>query len=154
MLSFKGVIVRLEAKERLVVVVDLEIDGAGNVTDTTVYPATVVNHAKLTYESVGMWLAGGTAAPEEFTAMAGLEAQVRLQAELAHRLRKSRQDRGALDLETIEAQPVTSASGQVIDIAVTRKNPARDLIEDFMIVANASVAAFLEARRVPSIRRL
>ena len=144
----------LEGAERLVVVVDLLIDEAGNITETTAYRALAVNRAKLTYESVGMWLAGGGAAPEEVVAIPELAAQVRLQDELAQRLRARRHERGALDLETIEAQPVTSAGGQVIDLAVTRKNRARDLIEDFMIAANASLAAFLEARRVPSIRRV
>ena len=144
----------LEGAERLVVVVDLLIDQSGNVTETHAYRALVVNRAKLTYETVGMWLAGAGAAPEEVVAIPGLDAQVRLQDELAQRLRARRHERGALDLETIEAQPVTSAGGQVVDITVTRKNRARDLIEDFMIVANASVAAFLEARRVPSIRRV
>jgi exoribonuclease-2 len=143
----------LEAADRLVVVADLLIDKAGNVTDVSVYRARVVNRAKMTYEEVGMWLAGG-AAPEEFAAIAGLEAQVRLQDEVARRLRSRRQERGALDLETIEAQTVTSADGQVVDITVTRKSRARDLIEDFMIAANVAIAGFLEARRVPSIRRI
>jgi len=143
----------LEAADRLVVVVDLVIDGAGNVQDVAAYRARIVNRAKLTYESVGLWLAGGPK-PEEFAAIDGLEAQVRVQDELARRLRSRRHERGALDLETIEAQPVTSASGQVVDIAVTRKSRARDLIEDFMIAANAAIAGFLEARRVPSIRRV
>jgi len=143
----------LEAAERLVVVVDLVIDEAGDVKEVGAYRALVVNHAKLTYEAVGMWLDGG-ATPEEFSGVAGLESQVRLQDDLARRLRTRRQEHGALDLETIEAQPVTSATGQVIDIAVTRKNRARDLIEDFMIAANVAMAKFLEERRVPSIRRV
>jgi exoribonuclease-2 len=144
----------LEGAERLVVVVDLVIDPAGNITETTAYRALAVNRAKLTYESVGLWLAGGGAAPEEVVAMPELGPQVRLQDELAQRLRARRHERGALDLETIEAQPVTSAGGEVVDLAVTRKNRARDLIEDFMIAANASLAAFLESRRIPSIRRV
>jgi exoribonuclease-2 len=143
----------LEAADRLAVVVDLLIDAGGNVTDVSAYRARVVNRAKLTYDAVGMWLAGASA-PEEFAAIPGLEAQVRLQDALAQRLRTRRQDRGALDLETIEAQPVTSADGQVVDITVTRKSRARDLIEDFMIAANVAMAGFLEARRVPSIRRV
>ncbi len=143
----------VEAADRLVVVVDLVIDDAGNVTDMSAYRARIVNRAKLTYEAVGLWLAGGPK-PEEFTAIAGLEAQVRLQDDLARRLRTRREERGALDLETIEAQPVMSAGGQVVDITVTRKNRARDLIENFMIAANAATAAFLEARRIPSIRRV
>ena len=143
----------LEGADRLVVVVDLVVDDGGNVRDVSAYRAHATNRAKLTYESVGMWLAGG-AKPEEFTAIAGLEAQVRLQDELARRLRTWRDERGALDLETIEAQPVTSPGGQVVDLAVTRKNRARDLIEDFMIAANAAIASFLESRRIPSIRRV
>jgi exoribonuclease-2 len=144
----------LEGAERLAVVVDLVVDADGNVHDVTAYRALLTNRAKLTYDAVGIWLAGGGAAPEEFAAIPGLEAQVRLQDDLAKRLRARREERGALELETIEAQPVTSPGGHVIDITVTRKSRARDIIEDFMIAANAAMAAFLEARRVPSIRRV
>jgi exoribonuclease-2 len=143
----------LEAKERLVIVVDLIVDQSGTVTEMHPYRARVVNHAKLTYEAVGMWLTGG-AAPEEFGAIQGLADQVRLQDVLAQRLRTQRQAHGALDFETIEATPVTSPNGDVVDLAVTRKNRARDLIEDFMIAANVAMASFLEGRRVPSIRRV
>ena len=143
----------LEAAERLVVVVELIVDPAGNVAGMQAYRAVAINRAKLAYEVVGMWMAGGPK-PEEFTAIAGLEDQLKLQGDVAQRLRERREERGALDLETIEAQPVTGAGGQVVDITVTRKSGARDLIEDFMIAANAAVAAFLEERRVPSIRRV
>lgn len=143
----------LEAADRLVVVVDLVVDVDGKVRDVNAYRALVANRAKLTYEAIGQWLAGGPA-PEELAAIAGLEEQVRLQDEVAKRLRARRHECGALDLETIEARPVTSSGGEVIDIEVTRKNRARDLIEDFMIAANVGVAGFLEARRVPSIRRI
>jgi exoribonuclease-2 len=144
----------LEAQERLVVVVDMLVDSSGNVFDVSAYRALVANRAKLTYEAVGSWLAGGGAAPEAFAAIKGLAEQVKLQDELACRLRERRHERGALDLETIEARPVTSSTGDVVDIEVTRKNRARDLIEDFMIAANVAIAGFLEAKRVPSIRRV
>jgi VacB/RNase II family 3'-5' exoribonuclease len=143
----------IEAAERLVVVVDLVVSVEGEVKDVSAYRALVANRAKLTYEAVGQWLTGG-AIPEELSAIPGLADQVRLQDELARRLRSRRHECGALDLETIEARPVTSARGEVIDIEVTRKNRARDLIEDFMIAANVAIAGFLEARRMPSIRRI
>ena len=144
----------LEAAERLAVVVDLVVDAEGNVHDVSVYRALVTNHAKLVYDDVGMWLAGGAAAPAELVAIEGLDAQIRLQDNVAHRLRTRRQERGALDLETIEAQPVTSSGGEVVDITLTKKNRARDVIEDFMIAANVAMAGFLEGRHVPSIRRV
>jgi VacB/RNase II family 3'-5' exoribonuclease len=143
-----------EAAERLVVVVDLVIGTDGTVQDVSAYRALVVNRAKLTYEDVGQWLAGGASAPAELTAIDGLADQVRLQDEVARRLRARRHESGALDLETIEARPVTSSSGEVVDLEVTRKNRARELIEDFMIAANVAIAGFLESRRIPSIRRV
>ncbi|HUQ82459.1 MAG TPA: RNB domain-containing ribonuclease, partial [Gemmatimonadaceae bacterium] len=143
----------LEAQERLAVVVDLVVDEQGKVSEVSAYRALVANCAKLTYEAVGSWLAGG-AAPAVFSAIPGLAEQVRLQDEVAGRLRARRHECGALDLETIEARPVTSSSGDVVDIEVARKNRARDLIEDFMIAANVAIAGFLESRRVPSIRRI
>ena len=144
----------MEAAERLVVVVDLVIAGDGTVQDVSAYRARIVNHAKLTYEAVGQWLSGAAPAPAELAAIDGLADQVHLQDEVARRLRARRHERGALDLETIEARPVTTAAGDVVDIEVTRKNRARELIEDFMIAANVAMASFLEARRIPSIRRV
>lgn len=143
----------LEGEERLAVVVDLAVDASGEVTEVDAYRALIVNRAKLAYDPVGDWLGGSSPAPAAVLAIEGLEHQVRLQAELAQRLRARGHERGALDLETIEARPVV-VNGRVTDLAVTRKSPARMLIEDFMIAVNVAMAAFLESRGVPSIRRV
>lgn len=60
---------------------------------------------------------------------------------------------GALNFESIEASPVV-VNGKVVDLAVARRNRARDLIEDFMVAANRSVAMFLIERGSPSLRRV
>ena len=73
--------------------------------------------------------------------------QLTLQDEAARRLRKLRHEHGALDLETIEARPVTK-DGKIVDLEVTHKNRARELVEDLMIAANGATARFLEAARV------
>jgi exoribonuclease R len=44
--------------------------------------------------------------------------------------------------------------GKVVDLAVARRNRARDMIEDFMVAANRSVAAYLLERGSPSLRRV
>jgi len=66
---------------------------------------------------------------------------------------KTRLDNGALEIETVEARAV-SQNGKVTAIERTQKNSATDLIEDFMIGVNSSVARFLEAHHVSSIRRI
>ena len=60
---------------------------------------------------------------------------------------------GRLILETIEARPVFDGD-QIRDLAVEKKNRAKELIEDFMIAANGVTARYLSTRKFPSIRRV
>ena len=141
----------LEGQDRLAVVTELVVERDGAIDDrqTRVYPARVVNHAKLAYERVGAWLEGHGPTP----AAARIVEQLRLQDEAAQRLRRLRHDHGALELETVEARPVT-AHGRVVDLELVHKNRARELIEDLMIAANGATARYLEQRGVASIRRV
>lgn len=142
-----------EGEDRLAMVVDFVVGIDGSLGEAAVYRALVHNHAKLTYDSIGAWLAGDGPAPSAFTRHSALEEQVRLQDEAALRLRKARVLAGALDFESIEASPVV-VNGRVVDLAVAKRNRARDLIEDFMVAANRSVALFLLDHNTPSIRRV
>ncbi|OYV68072.1 MAG: hypothetical protein B7Z72_08720 [Gemmatimonadetes bacterium 21-71-4] len=82
-----------------------------------------------------------------------LQAQLQLQSEAAQRLKAQRERHGALEFETLEATPV-ARDGQVVDLALTRKSKARDLIEDFMIASNIAIAVFLESKGRSGIRRV
>ncbi|HEX8633535.1 MAG TPA: RNB domain-containing ribonuclease [Pyrinomonadaceae bacterium] len=143
----------LEGADRLVVVIDLIIDGGGVVSSKDVYRAVVRNHAKLTYGEVGEWLEGRSSVPDAVAKIAGLEAQIRLQSEATERLHALRKENGALELETVQAAPVLSA-GEVVGLDIKRHNRAQSIIESFMIAANTSMAEFLQERGVPSLRRV
>jgi exoribonuclease-2 len=139
--------------DRKAMVIDMRVNPAGTVSSADIYRGTVRNCAQLAYNAVGDWLDHGAAVPAEITGVAGLEAQLRLQAKIAAALRQTRLDNGALEIETVEARAV-SHDGQVTAIEKTQKNSATDLIEDFMIAANGSVARFLEQHHVSGIRRI
>lgn len=141
----------LPAQDRLAVVTEFVVGKDGELEDraTRVYPALVTNHAKLAYEPVGAWLEGHGAQPQD----PRIAAQLRLQDEAARRLRALRHAHGALELETVEARPVT-ADGRIVDLQLVHKNRARDLIEDLMIAANGATARFLEQHGFSSIRRV
>jgi exoribonuclease-2 len=143
----------LEGKNRQAIVIDLVLTSDGAVSSKDVYRAVVRNHAKLTYEEVGEWLEGRSLIPGSVTKVAGLEEQLRLQSETTERLHALRKRNGALELETIEAEPVLSG-GNVVRLDIKRHNRAQDIIENFMIAANTSMAEFLEERGVPSLRRV
>src|SRR5687768_13486776 len=142
-----------EGEDRLAYIVELDIERDGTVEHVDVYRAVVHNHAKLTYERIGAWLDGPGQPPREFQKVPGLEAQLRLQADAAQRLRGSRIREGALNIETIEARPVV-VQGRVVDLAITQRNRGRDLIEDYMVAANRAVALFLVQHGAASIRRI
>ena len=142
-----------EGADRKAVVVAMIVGADGTVKSAEIYRARVTNKAQLTYSAVGAWLDSGAATPEKVSRTPQLEAQLRLQAKIAAALRKTRLDNGALEIETVEARAV-SQNGKVTAIEKSQKNTATDLIEDFMIAANSSVARFLEGRNVSSIRRI
>ncbi len=142
-----------EGEDRLAVVIQFDVTTDGEIASTSVYRAMVHNRAKLTYDAVGMWLEDKAPPPPAVARWAELGEQVRLQDEAAQRLRKARAVAGALNFESIEATPVV-VNGKVVDLAVARRNRARDLIEDFMVAANRSVATYLLERGSPSLRRV
>jgi exoribonuclease-2 len=142
-----------EGEDRYAVVISFDVAPDGTLGKADVYRALVHNRAKLTYDAVGAWLENDGPIPEPLAKSAEMADQVRMQDEAAQRLRKARALNGALDFESVEATPVV-VDGKVVDLAVVKRNRARDLIEDFMVAANRSVALYLLDNGSPSLRRV
>ena len=141
----------LENQDRLSVVTEFVVNSSGNLKSSDVYRAVVRNKAQLQYNSVGGWLEGKSTAPPKVAASNELQAQLKLQDQVAQRLKTQRIQHGALNLQTDEVHPLV-LNNQVIDVVKQQKNRATDLIEDFMVAANGVVARLLE--KVSSIRRI
>ena len=139
--------------ERLSIIIDMTVSAAGSVTASDIYRARVVNRAKLAYNSVAAWLQGKAAAPAALAAVPGMEEQLHVQDKVAQALKAVRKSQGALGLTTLEAQAVYDGAA-LMDLRPDEDNRAKELIEYFMIAANGVVAQFLEARRLPSLRRV
>ncbi len=141
----------LENQDCLSMVVEFVVDSTGVVNSPALYRAVVRNKAQLQYNSTGAWLEGKSPAPPKIAASADLQAQLKLQDEVAQKLKDKRFQHGALNLQTIELQPLI-VNYQVIDVVQQQKNRATELIEDFMIAANGVGARFLQ--NVSSLRRI
>ena len=142
-----------EGQDRLAIVVEMVVAEDGSILRSILFRALVHNHAKLAYNSVAGWLAGTTPEPERVKDVPGLDAQLRLQSQVAQRLKARRHQQGALSLETIEPRAVFE--GEVLTaLRVEQKNRAKELIEDFMIAANQATASFLNGKGMPSFRRI
>jgi exoribonuclease-2 len=139
--------------DRLAVVVEIAVGDEGTCGESSVYRALVHNHSKLAYHATGAWLEGDGPMPPAIAAVPGLAENLKLQDQVAQRLKAHRHDHGALELETIEAR--AEFDGDTVGrLSAEAPNRARTLIEDFMIAANGIIARFLEARRFPVLRRV
>lgn len=141
----------LEDQDRPAVVTEFVVGSDGTVKSSNVYRAVVRNQAQLQYNSVGAWLEGRAAAPPKVAAASDLQEQLKLQDEVAQKLKMQRYQHGALNLQSDEVHPLV-VNDQVVDLVQQQKNRATELIEDFMVAANGVVARLLE--NVDSLRRI
>ncbi|HUL17684.1 MAG TPA: RNB domain-containing ribonuclease, partial [Steroidobacteraceae bacterium] len=72
---------------RLSIVIDMTVSAVGAVVSSEIYRALVINRAKLAYNSVAAWLQGTAAAPPALSAVPGMDAQLRLQDQVAQKLK-------------------------------------------------------------------
>jgi VacB/RNase II family 3'-5' exoribonuclease len=141
------------AADRFALVVEMVIAEDGSLRQSEVCGALVRNQAKLAYNSIAAWLEKSGPMPAELAAVPGLAENLMLQDRAAQQLKALRHVHGALTLETIEAHSVFD-DGSLKDLQADKKNRAKEIVEDFMIAANGVVARYLDAKKLPSLRRV
>jgi exoribonuclease-2 len=143
----------VDQQDRRAMVIELRILESGDVASHSVYDALVKNRAKLAYSSAGAWLESRGPMPAPIAALPEMVGQLKLQLDLATRLRALRKKHGALTFASIEATPVVE-NGQVKDLRFASHNVAQDIIESFMVAANVAMAQYLAEKGLCSIRRV
>jgi exoribonuclease-2 len=91
--------------------------------------------------------------PSEIMKVEGLAENIRLQDQVAQKMKELRYEHGALEFETIESRPVFDGD-TLCEMKGERKNRAQSLIEDFMIASNGVTARYLTEKKFPSLRRV
>jgi VacB/RNase II family 3'-5' exoribonuclease len=141
------------AEDRPALVIEITVDDSGRTAESVVYRAAVRNQAKLAYSTVGPWLERTGEMPDAVREVPGLAENLLLQDSVAQRLRAQRHEHGALELETVDVRP--QFDGDTLSkLTAERHNRAKELIEDFMIAVNGTIARFLGQRRLPVLRRI
>jgi ribonuclease R len=77
-----------------------------------------------------------------------------LMRELFQVLNDARRRRGSIDFDLNEAEVVIDQGGEVEAIIALQRNVAHRLIEEFMLLANETVASYLEAQGAPALYRV
>ena len=139
-----------EGVERLTISCIMEIDSNGKIVDYEICESVIKSHKKMTYKDVNSIL-------EDNVIPLGYEDYVddlRLMAELAKILRKSKLSRGYLDFDVDEAKILVDEKCHPIDIVLRERGVGENLIEDFMIIANECVATHIFYMELPFIYRV
>jgi len=137
--------------DRLTMSALMEIDSLGRVVSYELTRGIIRSAERMTYTSVRDVLAGDAAACERYRS---LIETFKLMEELARVLNRARDQRGSIDFDLPEPEIEFDENGRMVGVTRSERNIAHRLIEEFMLVANETVAGHLERKGVPSLYRI
>ncbi|WP_246105325.1 ribonuclease R [Sporomusa termitida] len=139
-------------EDRLALTAQMEIDGRGQVINHEIFPSVIRVKTRLTYNIVRQIVADHDEPLR--TAYAELVAPLEEMERLCRILRDRRMRRGAIDFDFPEIKVKLDAEGHPIAIEKRIRSIAESIIEEFMLVANETVAEHMHWLGVPSMFRV
>lgn len=137
--------------DRLCMVCEMTISDTGKLSGYKHYEAVMNSHARLTYTKVAAMLAGDEALRERYTdVVPHLEELYRMYQVL----KGSREQRGAIEFETVETKFIFNAERKIDRIEPVERNDAHKIIEECMILANIASASLVEKAKEPALYRI
>jgi ribonuclease R len=138
--------------DRLVHSCLMEVDGRGEVVRYEIHDGVICSDARMTYTDVNAILTERDAATME--RHAALVPVFETMHELFEVLHVRRRRRGSIDFDLPEAEVHLDADGLIEDIVASERNVAHRIIEEFMLLANETVARHLDRLGFPSVYRV
>ena len=135
---------------RLTISCVMTINPKGKVIDYDIFPSYIKSAKQMTYKNVNKILMEDII-PEGYEEYADT---LKLMNELAKILRAEKTSRGYIDFGLDEAKVIQDDTGKAIDIVKRTRGDGENLIEDFMIAANETVATHINNMDLPFIYRV
>ena len=135
---------------RLTISCVMHIDKKGRVLSSEIFPSYIKSRKKMTYKKVNEILMDGKI-PEGYEPFADTLLKMN---ELAHLLRSNLVKKGYIDFDLDEPKIIQNELGEAIDIIKVDHKDGEKLIENFMILANESVASYIYNMDLPFIYRV
>ena len=140
-----------EAQNRLTLSCIMTINPKGEVIDHKIAETVIRTNRRMTYTNVKKILEDKD--PEVMEEYKELVPMFEKMAELASILRKRRMKRGSIDFDFPETKVILNDKGEPIDVKPYDRNVATKLIEDFMLIANETVASHFFWQEIPFVYR-
>ncbi|MCC7418067.1 MAG: ribonuclease R [Acidobacteria bacterium] len=138
--------------DRLVQSCVMEVDRRGEVVRADGHDGVIHSSERMTYTEVNGILAERD--PDLLRRHAPLVPMFEQMHELFQILNDARRRRGSIDFDLNEAEIVVDEGGSVEAIIALQRNVAHRIIEEFMLLANETVASHLETNGAPALYRV
>lgn len=138
-------------EDRLALSCLMEIDETGQVTGHRIAETVIHVDRRMTYTAVDRIISQED--PETIKEYEELVPMFLQMKELAELLRKRRMSRGSIDFDFPESKIILDERGKPLEIRPYERNAATKLIEDFMLIANETVAEDCFWQEIPFVYR-
>lgn len=139
-----------ENEDRFAFTCEMIIDNKGNIISYQIFKSIIRSRKKMTYEEVNKLLEENNPSDE----YKPYEDTLRLMEELSKILRKKMIGRGYIEFESTEAKIKVDDACHPIEIEARVQRTGEELIENFMIAANETVASSIYYKNLPGIYRV
>jgi ribonuclease R len=143
-----------EGQDRLTMSLIMEIDPYGHLVNSRIYNGVIRSVKRLTYSKVNELLSDNCS-PEVEKDIGFLKPDLEMMKELMEILSKKRKERGSIiDIESHEVQFIFDEKGYVQDILPVERGVSEQMIEEFMVLANETVASYFDVKELPFLYRV
>lgn len=140
----------VEGKERLTLSCVMTVDKSGKVVNYEITPSLIKSRARMTYNNAQKILDGDKTLIKKYGEVADA---LFLMKELKDVLMKKREKNGTIDLDVKESEISVNENGG-IEVRASAQNEAQKIIEEFMILANCTVAEYMFYSQTPAVYRI
>lgn len=137
--------------DRLALSCLMEIDGKGNVIGHRIAETLIRVDRRMTYTAVNAIVTDRD--PDVMEEYRDFVPMFDLMKELADILRERRKKRGSIDFDFPESKIILDEKGRPVDIKPYERNAATKIIEDFMLMANETIAEDYFWQELPFLYR-
>ncbi|MFA5074305.1 MAG: ribonuclease R [Nitrospirota bacterium] len=138
--------------DRLTLTCEMDIAPSGEILAYDIYESVINSNERMTYTAVREILEDKN--PAQRSRYHHLLPLFERMDALMEILRKKRAKRGSIDFDLPEPEVVLNLQGQIADIICAERNRAHQIVEEFMLAANETVAQHIEEKKAPFVYRI
>ena len=139
-------------EDRLTLSCEMEVNKAGDVVNHRIFESVINSKARMVYDDVSDILENDD--PELEEKYSYILDELRLMGELSALLSQKRHEKGSIDFDLDESEIVLDENEVPVDVFAAERRIANRLIEEFMLLANETVAEHFLKEGCPFVYRV